>query len=107
MASTIKNIEDFEKKLANAGEKLVVLDFYATWCGPCKEMEGPLRKLTKDYKDKAIVLKINVDKFHEICDYYKVKSMPTFVFIKNKKRLASFAGADEMMLKQKVEQLVK
>ncbi|XP_005182638.2 thioredoxin-1 [Musca domestica] len=106
MVSIIKNTEDFEKKLANAGDKLVILDFYATWCGPCKEMDPHIRKLTQKYKDQAIVLKINVDKFNEISDYYKVKSMPTFVFIKNKKRLSSFAGADDEMLQQRVEQYV-
>ncbi|XP_075151210.1 deadhead [Haematobia irritans] len=107
MVSTIKSIEDFEKKLANAGDKLVVLDFYATWCGPCKDMEPHIRKLSKNFKDQVIVLKINVEKFEEISDYYKVKSMPTFVFIKNKKRLSSFAGADEMLLQHRIEKLIK
>ncbi|XP_013114326.1 thioredoxin-1 [Stomoxys calcitrans] len=107
MVSIIKNIEDFEKKMANAGDKLVVLDFYATWCGPCKDMDPHVRKLTQKHKDQVIALKINVDKFEEIADYYKVKSMPTFVFIKNKKRLSSFAGADEILLKERIEKLIK
>ncbi|KAM7351444.1 deadhead [Cochliomyia hominivorax] len=107
MVSTLKSATDFEKQIANAGDKLVVLDFYATWCGPCKEMDPHIRKLVKHYKDRAIVIKINVDKFHDICDYYKVRSMPTFVFIKNQKRVSSFAGADAKLLTQKMASLVK
>lgn len=107
MVTIIKNMDEFDKKLNNGGDTLLVLDFYATWCGPCKEMDPHVKKLVKDYKDKVNVLKINVDKFPDICDYYKVKSMPTFVFIRNKKRLSSFAGADEKLLKDKMKSLVK
>lgn len=107
MATNIKSATDFEKQIANAGDKLVVLDFYATWCGPCKEMDPHIKKLMKHYKDRCIVIKINVDKFHDISDYYKVQSMPTFVFIKNQKRVCSFSGADAKMLNHKVAALVK
>lgn len=107
MVSTIKSVGDFETEIDNAGDKLVVLDFYASWCGPCKQIDPYLRKLVDNYKDRVIVLKINVDKFHDICDYYKVKSMPTFVFIKNKRRVSSFAGADANLLAQKMASLIK
>lgn len=107
MAFTIKSVGEFEKKLASAGDKLVVIDFYASWCGPCKEMEPHLRKLVTQYKDQAIVIKVNVDKFSDICDYYKVRSMPTFVFIKNQRCVSSFAGADPQLLAKKVATLSK
>lgn len=107
MVSTIKSASEFQNKLAGAGNKLVILDFYATWCGPCKEMDPHVRQLVKQYKDRAMVIKINVDKFQDICDYYKVKSMPTFVFIKNQRRVSSFAGADAKLLTLKTASLLK
>ena len=107
MLYTIKSNADFEKKLNDAGQKLVLLDFYATWCGPCKEMDPVMKALSKQHSSNIMILKVNVDKFEELSDYYKVRSMPTFVFIKNKKKVGGFAGADEDSLKRKISKLIK
>ena len=107
MVSTLKSTEDLENKIANAGDKLVVLDFYATWCGPCKDMDPYVRKLTNAYKGRVMVIKINVDKFDVYCEKYKVRSMPTFVFIKNNRRVYSFSGFDPKTFEQKLKSILK
>ena len=104
MVRTIRTFAEFDKKISAAGDKLVVLDFYATWCGPCKDMDPVVRSLERKYSD-VIVLKINVDKFEDIAEKYKVRSMPTFVFLRNKKKISSFSGADERTLATKFSKL--
>jgi len=64
--------------------KPVVLDIYATWCGPCQQMDPILEELAKEYGDDYTFAKLNVDEAREISiKEYGVTSVPTFVFIKN------------------------
>lgn len=53
--------DDLKKQLAAAGNKLVLVDFYATWCGPCKMIAPVLEKLQQELSDKLVVLKVDVD----------------------------------------------
>ena len=50
---------DFDQQLENAGDKLVVVDFFATWCGPCKMIAPKLEELSKDYADKVVIIKVS------------------------------------------------
>ncbi|KYN44617.1 Thioredoxin-2, partial [Trachymyrmex septentrionalis] len=76
--------DDLETKLKDAGNNLVVIDFFAVWCGPCK-MIGPLiEELSKEMLD-VVFLKIDVDECEDIAAKYEITSMPTFVFIKEGK----------------------
>lgn len=75
--------ENHEKEVKNAS-KPIVLDIYATWCGPCQQMEPILQELAKEYGNDYIFAKLNVDEAREISiKDYGVTSVPTFVFIKN------------------------
>ncbi|KAI8035418.1 thioredoxin-1 [Drosophila gunungcola] len=105
--AAIRTMTDYHKRIEAASDKLIVLDFYANWCGPCKDMESTVKSLARKYSTKAVVLKIDVDKFEELTERYKVRSMPTFVFIKNNRRLASFSGADDHKLTDMMAKLVK
>ncbi|KAL7743777.1 hypothetical protein ACLKA6_016836 [Drosophila palustris] len=105
--STIRSVNDFHKRIDGAENKIVVLDFYATWCGPCKEIEKLVKSLSRQYADKALFLKINVDKYDELVTKYKVRSMPTFIFIKGNRRLGSIVGADEHKLVHMMAKLAK
>ncbi|KAH8400387.1 hypothetical protein KR215_011294 [Drosophila sulfurigaster] len=96
--TTIRSINDFNKRIDSADGRVVVLDFYATWCGPCKEIEKTVKSLARQYEGKVIFLKVNVDKYDELVQRYKVRSMPTFVFLKGARRLGSVIGADEHKL---------
>ncbi|KAH8244811.1 hypothetical protein KR032_000570 [Drosophila birchii] len=105
--SSIRSMNDYWKRVEAADNKLIVLDFYANWCGPCKGMDPTVKALARKYAAKAVVLKVDVDKYDELTERYKVRSMPTFVFLKNNRRVASFSGADEDKLTTMMAKLVK
>lgn len=91
----IESEEQFDAQVKNAGSKLVVVDFFATWCGPCKRIAPRLDEFAKKYESKAIILKVDVDQSNELAmGRYEVDSMPTFVFLKDGKTVERFSGAD-------------
>lgn len=80
-----------------------LVDFHATWCGPCKMMSPVLDEFKKQYGDKVRVLKIDVDKNPAIADQFKVRGVPTLLLFKNGKMLWRESGAFPLAtLKQKV-----
>ena len=64
-------------------EKLVVIDFFATWCVPCQMLTEVLHDVEKEYEDVAEIFKVDVDENQEIAIRYEVTSMPTLVFFKD------------------------
>ena len=84
--------DNAESHLLNNNDRLIVLDFYATWCAPCKEMAPIIADLEREYGDKVDFYKIDVDK-NVVDDALGVQAMPTYLFIKNSKNLEQFEGA--------------
>ena len=72
------NFQDIVK-----GETPTLVDFFATWCGPCKAMQPVLDQLKTDMHEKVRILKIDVDKNQEVAEKFKVRGVPTFVLFKN------------------------
>ena len=64
-------------------EKLVVIDFFATWCVPCQMLTEVLHDVEKEYEDVIEIFKVDVDENQEIAIRYEVTSMPTLVFFKD------------------------
>lgn len=106
MAHVVENKDDFELRLSNAGDKLIVIDFCANWCGPCKIIAPKLEELAIQYAERAVVLKVNVDDNEEITGEYNITSMPTFVFIKNGEVLEVFVGGNSDKLVKTIEKYV-
>ncbi len=93
MVKQVASLEDLKTELADAGEKLVVIDFYATWCGPCKLIAPKVEEMAGEMSN-VVFLKVDVDENEEAAQEYNVSAMPTFIFIKNseKVRLILFAA---------------
>lgn len=83
-------------------QRLIVLDFYAEWCGPCKRISPEISKLQSTYFDRIVVQKIDVDQCDDVASHYKITSMPTFVFIKNSTILDTVIGANLELIHQKI-----
>lgn len=64
-------------------EKLTLVDFFATWCGPCKMMHPVLEQLKKEMGDGIRIIKIDVDNNEEISSHYNIQSVPTLMLFKN------------------------
>ena len=74
-------------------EKLVIVDFWATWCGPCRMLSPLLDEVEAEMEDKVEVVKVNVDDADEIAMRYRIMSIPTLVFVKNGQMVDRSVGA--------------
>lgn len=63
------------------GNKPCIIDFYATWCGPCRSIAPILKDLAKEYKDSIVIYKVDTDKEKELAAAMGIRSLPTVVFI--------------------------
>ena len=94
--------KEVDQVLADAGDKLVVVDFTATWCGPCQRIGPVFVTLSEAYTD-AVFIKVDVDENEETAQEYDVTAMPTFAFIKSGKKIDTVVGASEEKLKAAIE----
>lgn len=76
--------ENFEQEVLNS-ELPVMLDFWASWCGPCRMLGPVIAELAEDYEGRAKIGKVNVDEEPELAAQFQVASIPTVVVIKNGK----------------------
>lgn len=104
MAVHIKDRDDFLTKLNDAGDSLVVVNFHATWCGPCKMIGPKVEDLAKEFNN-ILILKVDVDECEDVAVEYNITSMPTFVFIKNQSVTLQFSGANYEKLRQTIVDL--
>jgi len=88
-------------------DKGVLLDFYASWCGPCKVMSPIIDELAEEYKDRALIVKVDSEKNPNLSTHFKVKSIPTLIFIKNQKVIEVINGlVPKPNLKEMVDDLI-
>lgn len=79
--SKIYNYEKNQEEWIYEGDKPCIVDFYADWCGPCRQVSPILKKLAEKYKDQIIVYKVNVDNEKELAMAFGIQSIPTFLFV--------------------------
>lgn len=75
--------DDNFDKLVSKSRMPVLVDFWAPWCGPCQVMGPIIDELATEYKDKVVIGKVNVDQNPGLSQHFKVKSIPTLMFVKN------------------------
>ena len=100
----IGDVASFDKEVAAAGDKLVVVDFTASWCGPCKMIAPAYDELSTEYAD-VVFLKVDVDEVPEIAERFQVMAMPTFLFLKQKAVTSRFSGASVQKLRDSIDEL--
>lgn len=79
---TDENVEE----IINSG-KPVMIDFWATWCGPCKAMSPIVDELAQEYEDQIIIGKYNVEEEGDLSSQYRITSLPTILFFKGGKKV--------------------
>ena len=80
----MENIKDYQQYLRGydyTGKTPVIIDFYATWCGPCQALAPRLKRLADEYEGRVKVLKVDVDKNQELAMAARIMSIPTLFFI--------------------------
>lgn len=97
MVAVVSSKAEFDAALKHDG--LVVVDFFATWCGPCKMIAPLLDKFSNEYS-AAKFIKVDVDELGDVAQEYEISSMPTVLFFKNGKIVGKVIGANPAALKQ-------
>jgi len=99
--------ENFEKEIQEA-EKPILVDFWAEWCFPCSLLTPILEKLAKEYKDKFIFAKVNLDEAPQIAQKYGIEQIPTIILFKWGKPISGFLGVKpESVISQWLEESQK
>ena len=97
---------EFDKEVLQSNQPVVV-DFSATWCGPCQMMGPVMEKLAKDFEGKAKVAKIDIDENSDLAMKYNIMSVPSMLFFKNGEIKAQVIGAvPEEHLSEKLNNLL-
>ena len=90
---TIQNKEQFQQIIATSGDRLLLFEFYADWCPPCKELAPILEEIAKENSKTLDIYKINTDKNSGLARDLRVTGIPHVVFFKNKESVMSLSGA--------------
>lgn len=88
----VTDAEFAEMVIETSKKTPVLVDFYATWCGPCKAFTPVLAQLAADYQGKFLLAKIDVDKNRKVVEDYGIRSMPTVLLFKNGEVVERFSG---------------
>lgn len=99
MVTQVKTQQEFEEALKHSG--LVIVDFFATWCGPCKMIAPMLDKFSNEYSQAKFV-KVDVDELGLLAQKYEISSMPTILLFKDGQQVDKIIGANPAAIKQKI-----
>ncbi len=90
--SEIISSGDFQKKVLEA-DKPVLVDFFATWCGPCKRLAPTIDEISREVEGEAYVYKVDIDQSQDVAAKYRVSSVPTLILFKDGQPAKKAVGA--------------
>ena len=96
------NDENFQEKVLGS-EQVVLVDFYADWCGPCQQLNPVVAALAKQYQGKAVVVKINVDNAPRVSTKYQVSSIPRLIIFKKGQMIKNVESRDLKSLAKEID----
>ncbi|XP_048757092.1 thioredoxin-like [Ostrea edulis] len=102
MVKTVNTKADFDAVIKE--DKLTVVDFYATWCGPCRMIAPKIEEMEKEFSGVNFI-KVDVDENSETAEDCGISAMPTFFFYKAGNKLDEVVGASEASIREKIEKL--
>jgi thioredoxin 1 len=106
MTKVVKTDREFNEILKEAGTRLVVVDFFASWCTPCKFIAPELLRLEEENPD-MVFLKVDIDDNSETAEAYDVDALPTFIFFTEGEKRHAFEGADILQVENTILQFRK
>ena len=96
---------NFDELLSS--NKVVVADFWATWCGPCKAMGPSIDELAAQYEGQALIGKVDVEENNDLAEKYAIRSVPTIIFFKDGEMVDKQVGAvPKAVLESKIKALL-
>ncbi|MFA7081316.1 MAG: thioredoxin [Bacteroidales bacterium] len=81
------------ESVVKQSDKLVVLDFWAQWCGPCRQIGPVIEELSVEYDGRVVIGKVNVDESNDITSQFSIRNIPTVLFLKNGEVVDKLVGA--------------
>lgn len=90
MSILYPNKDNFKELLK--GKELLLVDFYATWCGPCNVMSPIIDEISQKYDEDVRVAKVDIDENQELTEEYNIEVVPTMIFYKNGSELGRLSG---------------
>jgi len=104
---TSVTVDTFDRVVLQS-PNLVMVDFWAAWCGPCKMVAPVVEELAKEYEGKVNFVKVNTDENPDLASRYNIRGIPTLMFFKDGKVLDQIVGAvPKAQLKAKIDSLLE